>query len=54
MGQKGVTKHFKQPRLALAAGPAEGVNRRADHDIDETALLKLRDSITHMTSSNTR
>lgn len=40
MCQKGVTKHFKQPCLALAAGPAEGVNRRADPDIDETALLK--------------
>jgi hypothetical protein len=40
MCQKGVAKHFEQPRLALAARAAEGVNRRADPDIDETALLK--------------
>jgi hypothetical protein len=38
--QKGVAEHFEQPRLALAASAAEGVNRRADPDIDETALLK--------------
>ena len=40
MCQKGVAEHFEQPRLALAASAAEGVNRRADPDIDETALLK--------------
>jgi len=38
--QKGVAKHFEQPRLALAARIAKGVNGRADHDIDETALLE--------------
>jgi hypothetical protein len=40
MCQKGVAEHFEQPRLALAASAAEGVNPRADPDIDETALLK--------------
>ena len=40
VGQKGVAVDLKQPRLALAAGTAEGVYRRADLDINETALLK--------------
>ena len=38
--EKGVAKHLEQPRLALAAGAAEGINRRADPNIDETALLE--------------
>jgi len=38
MCPKGVTKHFKQPSLVLAAGSAEDINRRADHDIGETAF----------------
>ena len=40
VGQKGVAVDLKQPRLALASSAAKGVNRRADPDIDETALLK--------------
>lgn len=40
MRQKGAAKQFEQPRLALAASAAKGVNGRADPDIDETAWLK--------------
>ena len=35
-----MAKHLEQPRLALAVGAAEGINRRADPNIDETALLE--------------
>lgn len=38
--QKGVAKYFEQPCFALAAGTAKGIDRRANADIDETALLK--------------
>ena len=38
--QKGIAKHLKQPGFAFPAGTAKGVNRRADPDIDKTALLK--------------
>ena len=37
---KGVAKDFEQPCFALAAGSTKRVNRRADLDIDKTALLK--------------
>jgi hypothetical protein len=38
--QKSVAKYIEQPRLAFAAGTAEGVNRRTDPDINKTALLE--------------
>jgi hypothetical protein len=38
--QKGIAKDLEQPGLAFTTGTAKGVNRRADPDIDKTALLK--------------
>jgi hypothetical protein len=38
--QKGIANDLEQPGLAFTTGTAEGVNRRADPDIDKTALLK--------------
>ena len=40
MCPKGVAKDFEQPCFALAAGSTKRINRRADLDIDKTALLK--------------
>jgi transcription elongation factor len=37
---KSVAKDLEQPSLALPAGAAEGVNRRADLDIYETTLFE--------------
>ena len=42
--QKGVAKDFEQPCFALAADTAKGVDRRADPDINETALLRFAHS----------
>jgi hypothetical protein len=38
--QKSVAVDLEQPRLALTAGAAKGINRRPDLDIYETTLLK--------------
>src|ERR1700730_7787105 len=40
MGYERIAIDFKQTRLALPARAAEGVNRRTDLDLNETALLK--------------
>ena len=40
MRQKGVPIDLEEPRLAFTVGAAEGVDRRADLDIHETALIK--------------
>jgi len=37
---EGVTKNLEQTRLALPASAAEGINRRANIDIDEPAFLQ--------------
>jgi len=40
MGHDRIAIDFKQTRLALPARAAEGVNRRTDLDLNETAMLK--------------
>jgi len=38
--QESIAIDLKQPRLALAASAAEGIDRRADLNIDETAFFQ--------------
>ena len=39
-GYERVAKDLEQPRLAFAAGAAEGIDRRAYTDIDDTAYFQ--------------
>ena len=40
MGYERIAKDLEQPRLALATGTTERINRRTDGDLDEPAFLQ--------------